>query len=263
MPVDVKAKIIEKVELIPGIFKISVNAHKLVERAKPGHFVEIRVNDDIEPFLRRPISIHNLERNSGKLEFIFQVKGKGTQILSKKNVGDVIDIIGPLGNGTFEFSKYNNLGIIGGGIGVFPLYELAKEAKFEDRNINTYLGFRNKDFVVLEEEFKNVSNNIEVTTDDGSYSQKGFAIDLLKRDIEQNKIDCIYACGPLPMLKAVKQLAEEKNIPCQISLEERMGCGLGVCLGCAVKTAQSPKDAPEYVHVCKAGPVFDATYVEI
>lgn len=264
MPVDVKAKIIEKVELIPGIFKMSVvNAHKLVERSKPGHFVEIRVNDDIEPFLRRPISIHNLERNSGKLEFIFQVKGKGTQILSKKNIGDVIDIIGPLGYGTFDYSKYQNLGIIGGGIGVFPLYELAKEAKNEERNVNTYLGFRNKDFVVLEEEFKNVSDKMEITTDDGSYSQKGFAIDLLKKDIEENKIDCIYACGPLPMLKAVKQLAEEKNIPCQISLEERMGCGLGVCLGCAVKTAKSPKDAPEYVHVCKAGPVFDATYVEI
>ncbi len=263
MPVDVKAKIIDKVELIPGIFKMAVNAHKLVERAKPGHFVEIRVNDDIEPFLRRPISIHNLERNSGKLEFIFQVKGKGTQILSKKNIGDVIDIIGPLGYGTFDYSKYENLGIIGGGIGVFPLYELAKEAKYAGKNINTYLGFRSKDFVVLEEEFKNVSNNLELTTDDGSYSQKGFAINLLKRDIEKNKIDSIYACGPLPMLKAVKQLAEEKNIPCQISLEERMGCGLGVCLGCAVKTAKSPKDAPEYVHVCKAGPVFDATYVEI
>ena len=97
----------------------------------------------------------------------------------------------------------------------------------------------------------------------GSYAQKGFAIDFLKKDIEDGKIDSIYACGPLPMLKAIRELAIEKNIPCQISLEERMACGLGVCLGCAVKTAKSPKETPEYWHVCKAGPVFQAKDVEI
>ncbi len=263
MPVDIKAKLIEKKELIPGIFKFSVNAKEIVQTAKPGHFIEIRVNDDIEPFLRRPISIHNMDINSGKLEFIFQVKGKGTEILSKKKVGDLIDIIGPLGNGTFKYEKYENIAIIGGGIGVFPLYELAKNAKNDGKKVYTYLGFRNKDLVVLEEEFTNVSTSLTLTTDDGSYSQKGFAIDFLKKDIEDGKIDSIFACGPLPMLKAVRNLAIEKGIPCQISLEERMGCGLGVCLGCAVKTANSPEEAPQYVHVCKAGPVFDAGYVEI
>ena len=263
MPVSVKAKLLEKKELINGIFQFTVDAKEIVETAKPGHFVEVRVNDDIEPFLRRPISIHNMDKKSGKLEFIFQVKGKGTQILSNKNIGDLIDIIGPLGNGTFEYDKYEKIAIIGGGIGVFPLYELAKNAKNDGKNVNIYLGFRNKDLVVLEDEFKNVSNELVLTTDDGSYSKKGFAIDFLKQDIEAGKIDCIYACGPLPMLKAVRNLAIEKDIPCQISLEERMGCGLGVCLGCAVKTAESPKDAPQYVHVCKAGPVFDEKYVEI
>ena len=146
---------------------------------------------------------------------------------------------------------------------MFPLYELAKSAKNENKNVNTYLGFRNKDLVVLENEFKEVSNQLTITTDDGSYAQKGFAIDFLKKDIEDGKIDSIYACGPLPMLKAIRELAIEKNIPCQISLEERMACGLGVCLGCAVKTAKSPKETPEYWHVCKAGPVFQAKDVEI
>lgn len=263
MPVNLKAKLIEKKELISGIFKFCVDAKEIVEKAKPGQFIEIRVSDNTEPFLRRPISIHNLCKESGKLEFIFQVKGKGTTILSTKNVGDYIDIIGPLGKGTFNYENYNNLAIIGGGIGIFPLYELAKNAINDGKNVNTYLGFRNKDLVVLEEEFKNVSTNLFVTTDDGSYAQKGFAIDFLKQDIEDGKIDSIFACGPLPMLRAVQKLAIEKNILCQISLEENMGCGLGVCLGCAVKTASSPKDAPQYVHVCKAGPVFDATYVEI
>ena len=263
MPVNIKAKLLAKEELVSGIFKFSVQADEIVKTSKAGNFIEIRVNDDIEPFLRRPISIYNVDKEKGILEFIFQEKGKGTKILSTKREGELIDIIGPLGYGTFKYSSFENLAIIGGGIGVFPLYELAKNAKNENKNVNTYLGFRNKDLVVLEEEFKQVSNNLTITTDDGSYSQKGFAIDFLKKDIEDGKIDSIYACGPLPMLKAVRELALEKNIPCQISLEEKMACGLGVCLGCAVKTAKSTEKAPEYWHVCKAGPVFQAKDVEI
>ena len=263
MAVNIKAKLLKKEELTTGIFKFSIQAKEIIDLAKPGNFIEVRVNDDIEPFLRRPISIYNMDKENGILEFIFQEKGKGTKILSARREGELIDIVGPLGFGTFKYSNFENLAIIGGGIGVFPLYELAKCAKSENKNVNTYLGFRNKDLVVLEEEFKNVSNNLTIATDDGSYAQKGFAIDFLKKDIEDGKIDSIYACGPLPMLRAVRALALEKNIPCQISLEEKMACGLGVCLGCAVKTAASSKDAPEYWHVCKAGPVFQAKDVEI
>ena len=257
------AELVKKEQLKPDIFKYSVKAPNIVKEAKPGHFIEIRVSEQTEPFLRRPISIHKLDKENGILEFIFQVKGKGTEILAKKEIGSQIDIIGPLGYGTFQFDEYTNLAILGGGIGVFPLYELAKNAKESNKNVNIYLGFRSKDFVVLEEEFKNVSNKLVITTDDGSYAEKGFAINYLEKDIEEGKVDSIYACGPLPMLKAVQKLALEKEIPCQISLEEKMGCGLGVCLGCAVKTARSPKEAPEYWHVCKAGPVFNAKDVEI
>lgn len=263
MSVNIKAKLLKKEELKPGIFKFSVQADDITQIARPGNFIEIRVNNDIEPFLRRPISIYNMDKENGILEFIFQVKGKGTTILSERKEGELIDIVGPLGYGTFKYSNYQNLAIIGGGIGVFPLYELAKNAKKDNKNVNIYLGFRNKDLVVLENEFKQVSNKLIITTDDGSYSEKGFAIDFLKKDIEDGKIDCIYACGPLPMLRAIRELAIEKNMPCQISLEERMACGMGVCLGCAVKTAKSTKEAPEYWHVCKAGPVFQAKDVDI
>lgn len=165
-----------------------------------------------------------------------------------------------MGNGTFNFEGMKNIAIIGGGIGIFPLYELAKRAK-KCINVNTYLGFRSKDFVVLEEEYKKVSDKLVLTTDDGSYGEKGFGVNFLKQDIENETIDKIFACGPLPMLKAVKAIAKEKNIPCQISLEERMGCGIGVCLGCAVKV--NAGDQTVYTHVCKAGPVFDANVVEI
>ena len=263
MAEQVFAELIRKEQLKEDIFKFSVKAPSIVKEAKPGNFIEIRITEQTEPFLRRPISIYHLDKENGILEFIFQVKGKGTQILAKREVGKEIDIIGPIGYGTFKYDDYQNIAIIGGGIGVFPLYELAKEAKADHKNVTTYLGFRSKDFVVLEEEFKNISDELILTTDDGSYARKGFAINYLEEDIEAGKADAIYACGPLPMLKAVQKLAMEKEIPCQISLEEKMACGLGVCLGCAVKTAKSPKDAPEYWHVCKAGPVFHAKDVEI
>lgn len=263
MPSQVFAKLIKKEKLLEGLYKFSVDAKEIVKVAKPGNFVEIKVNQNLDPFLRRPISIYNLDKENGILEFIFQVKGKGTELLAKKVEGDLIDIIGPLGSGTFKFEDKKNIAIIGGGIGIFPLYELAKQAKNSGINIHTYLGFRNKELVTLEKEFEEVSSKLTITTDDGSYKEKGFAINYLTDDLKEEKTDSIYACGPLPMLKAVKKIAEEKQIPCQISLEEKMGCGLGVCLGCAVKTATSTKENPEYVHVCKAGPVFDSKIVEI
>lgn len=264
MKVNCKAEIVKIEKLKEDIYKFSIKAEEIVKNAKPGHFIEIRVVDAIEPLLRRPISIYNLDKENGILEFIFQVKGKGTALLAKRKVGEKLDIIGPLGYGTFSVKDYKKVAIIGGGIGMFPLYELAKELKEKtNTNVHVYMGFRNKDLITLEEEFKNVSDKLTITTDDGSYGISGFAINELKKDCETEAPDKIFACGPLPMLKAVQSFAKEKNIPCEISLEQKMACGIGVCLGCAVKTAKSPSDAPEYWHVCKAGPVFNATDVEI
>lgn len=251
-----QAELIEKSQLQYDIFRYKVKTQNIAKQAEPGQFLEIKVDDGNGLFLRRPISIFNVEND--ELEFIFQVKGEGTKALSKKQVGEKIDILGPLGYGTFSIKEYNTVAIIGGGIGVYPLHEAAKRLKGKTK-INTYLGFRNKDYVTVEDEFRKVSDKLIITTDDGSYGEKGFAIDFLKQD---EKPDIIMACGPLPMLRAVKQYAIENGIKCEVSLEERMGCGLGACLGCAVKTAQSPKEAPEYWHVCKAGPVFEAKDVE-
>lgn len=264
MKVNCKAEIVKIEKLKEDLYKFSIKADEIVKDSKPGQFIEIRVIDQIEPLLRRPISIYNLEKEQGILEFIFQVKGKGTNLLADCKVGEKLDVIGPLGYGTFEIKEYEKVAIIGGGIGMFPLYELAKELKqTTNTKVNIYMGFRNKELITLEEEFKAVSDRLTITTDDGSYGIQGFSINELKKDIENEKIDKIFACGPLPMLKAVKALATEKEIPCQISLEEKMACGIGVCLGCAVKTARSTNDAPEYWHVCKAGPVFNAQDVEI
>ena len=121
------------------------------------------------------------------------------------------------------------------------------------------MGFRNKDLVTLEKEFREVTNKLVLTTDDGSYKQKGYAIDYLKKDCENEKPDIIFACGPLPMLKVVQKFANEQNIPCQMSLEERMGCGIAACVGCAVKLNKNGQETYEYV--CKQGPVFDSKFV--
>ena len=257
MPVKLQAKLIKKEQLKPDIYKFSISAKQIVDIAKPGQFIEIRVTDGLDPFLRRPISIYNMDKGNGVLEIIFRIQGKGTEILSRRKEGENIDIIGPLGYGTFKYDGYKNIAILGGGIGVFPLYELAKQSKKEAK-INTYLGFRNKEAVILEEEFKSISDKLVITTDDGSYKIHGFAINELKKDIENEKIDCIFSFLSLPLLKDAQKLAEEINIPCQISLEEKMGCGLGVCLGCAVEVTTGG-----YEHVCKQGPVFESNKVII
>ncbi len=262
MPEQVLADLVKKEEIVSGVYKFSLKAENIVKQAKPGNFVEIRITDQTEPFLRRPISIHNLDRENGILEIIFQIKGKGTELLARKQVGEKVDVIGPLGYGTFKLENYKKIAVIGGGIGIFPLYELLKQAKENGVETGVYLSFRNKDLVMLEKEFGEITSNLNISTDDGSYKNKGFAIDFLKKDMEKEKYECIYACGPTPMLRAVKNYAVENNINCQVSLEEKMACGLGVCLGCAVKTTASPKEAPEYFHVCKAGPVFNCNDVE-
>lgn len=262
MKKQILAELIEKEEIIKDIYKFSVKCEEIVKESKPGHFIEVRVSDQTEPFLRRPISIYSIDKEKGILEFIFQVKGKGTDILAKKEIGQKIDIIGPLGYGTFKIDKFNKIAIIGGGIGIFPLYELAKEIKNQNKLAKGYLGFRSKELVMLEKEFQQVTEELKIATDDGTYANKGYAIDYLIKDMEKEKYDLICACGPIPMLRAVQKYANENKIDCQISLEEKMGCGLGACLGCAVKKADSPKEAPEYYHVCKGGPVFSSKEVE-
>lgn len=179
MKVKEKCKLIKKEMLTDDIYKFSVKTNEIAKLAKPGQFLEIKVSETGEPFLRRPISIFNIENDV--VEFIFQVKGRGTELLSNMKEESEIDIIGPLGNGSFEVKKYNNVAVIGGGIGTYPLYELTKELQ-ENANINVYLGFRDKSLVTCEKDFENLKlNKLVITTDDGSYKEKGFAIDFLKK----------------------------------------------------------------------------------
>lgn len=240
------------------IFKMTVESEYIAKNAIAGQFVNVKCREGTQALLRRPISICSVDRNNGSYDILFQKKGSGTGLLALKRPGDCLDVLGPLGNGFDLDIKYKRIAVIGGGIGIFPLLFILNESKSVVKR--AYLGFRTKKLVVLEDEFKRSSSTLEITTDDGSYGEHGFVTDLLKQDILSEKFDMIYACGPTPMLKKVIGTASENGINCQVSLEQRMGCGFGACLICACKT-HSENGGWQYSHVCKDGPVFDSRTV--
>ncbi|MDQ2085243.1 dihydroorotate dehydrogenase electron transfer subunit [Herbivorax sp. ANBcel31] len=246
----------EKVESVEklsrSIYKMTINSEYIVERAYPGQFVNIKCCDGINALLRRPISICNVDKEKKCIDIVFQVKGIGTEYLSKKTLGDKVDLIGPLGNPFTILKEVKNVAVVGGGIGVFPLLYLLSEIKAAKKS--AFLGFRNKDFVVLKDEFEKNSDKLFISTDDGSEGSKGLITVPLEEQLKSSKFDIIYTCGPTPMIKKVVDIAKENEIKCQVSLEQRMGCGIGACLVCACKTKSD--DGWKYSHVCKDGPVF-------
>lgn len=241
-------EIIKKTELIKDTFDIVV---KFPEMSAPGQFIHVLCGDGV--LLRRPISI--CDAGDDWLRFIFSVRGEGTKRLAQYKTGDMLDILGPLGNTSFNMKKRGEgtAVVIGGGIGIFPLYYLAKSM---GGNVEAILGFRSKNLIIMEDEFKGVCSKIHITTDDGSYGTHGFVTDALLERMKKGDVSSLYACGPTCMMKAVKKIAEENDIYCQLSLEERMGCGIGACAVCVCKS----KD--EYVKICHNGPVFDSREVE-
>lgn len=250
---------------IQGIYKITqvrqgamidytIHCPEIASQAKAGQFVHIRVPGFT---LRRPISICEVDREKGDLRILFDIRGEGTKELAKRTVGDDIDIMGPLGNGFDLLDRDKKAVVVGGGIGVPPMLETAKHY---GANATAILGFRNKALVVLKEDFEQNGCQVMLCTDDGSAGHRGLVTDELKERIAQGQVDIVYACGPKVMLKFVAKMCQEHNIRCQVSLEERMGCGVGACLVCACKTKKENGEET-YSHVCKNGPVFEAEKV--
>lgn len=236
-----------------GIYSIWLKDEQVAVNAVPGQFINVYCNDGTK-LLPRPISICEIDKEHGRLRIVFRVAGEGTSQFSQLVKGDEIEIMGPLGNGfTIEGSRAI---LIGGGIGIPPMLQLAKELDCEKTIV---LGYR--DSLFLKEEFEPYGTVI-VSTEDGSAGTKGNVIDAIK----ENNVagDIIFACGPKPMLKGVKAFAMENDIKAQISMEERMACGIGACLACVCKS--SDKDSHSNVNnkrVCKDGPVFYAQEVEL
>ena len=242
------AKLIKKDEIAENIFDFVLECPPLAEKSRAGQFAHIAVPGKT---LRRPISI--CDADDKNIRIVFQIKGEGTEILSGSKVGDFIDILAPLGHG-FDIPKGKRIAFVGGGIGVPPMLFSARQAD----DAVAVLGFRNKNAVILTEDFKKVCGEVLVATDDGSFGIHGFTSDILRNIIDDT--DMVCACGPMPMLRVIAEICKENNKPCQVSLEERMGCGIGACLVCACKTLDKDGNI-EHSHVCKKGPVYNAEEV--
>ena len=247
------AQVISQEQLSDDIFSMWIHTEAIASQAHAGQFISVYSNDGSK-LLPRPISICEIDKKDGALRIVYRVAGKGTEEFSGMRAGMILDILGPLGNGFPKKSKKAIL--IGGGIGIPPMLELAKELECEKQIV---LGYRDELF--LTEEFEK-AGEIYLATEDGSMGTKGTVLDAIR--VNELEADIIYACGPTPMLKAVKEYAKEAGIECWISMEERMACGIGACLACVCKSRH--KDSHTNVHnkrICKEGPVFLAEEVEL
>lgn len=250
-------KVLSQENIATGIYSMWIDSANMAKEAKPGQFISIYCNDGSR-ILPRPISICEVDKEKGKLRIVYRVVGKGTDEFSKFEVGETVQVVGPLGNG-FELHKKTAL-IIAGGIGVPPMVETAKALNSLGVKVYVTAGYRNNE-IFLKEDISKYAELI-IATEDGSVGTKGNVIDAIKAN--NINAEVIYSCGPTPMLRAVKSYALENNIICQLSLEEKMACGIGACLACVCKS----KDIDDHsqVHnkrVCADGPVFYAQEVDL
>ena len=250
----VNAVIHSQEKLAEGIYSMWLDAPEMAEVAVPGQFIAVYTNDPSK-LLPRPISICEADKENGRLRIVYRIAGAGTKEFSECKAGDTLDIMGPLGNG-FPLKKKKAF-LIGGGIGIPPMLELAKNLDCEKTAV---IGYRDQETFLADELRKYA--DVVIATEDGSVGTKGNVIDAIRA--EKLTADIIYACGPTPMLRAIKQYAEEKNIVCYISMEERMACGIGACLACVCKsTGIDDHSQVKNKRVCKEGPVFNVKEVEL
>lgn len=249
MPLQYTGTVSRVEPLGPDTFLLTADLGQIALQAAPGQFVHIRCGEG--NLLRRPISICDV--SGTELTVVFEVKGSGTQWLSQRKRGDPLDVLGPLGHGFA--CRGSRLIVIGGGIGVPPMLYTAK-AFAGKAEITAVLGFRSQDRILLAREFASVCQKVIVATDDGSNGVQGPVTLPLETLFRDGAYDDVLCCGPRPMLKAVTELCGKYGIACQVSMEQRMGCGIGACLVCSCATK---KDGQEHMsRVCKDGPVFDA-----
>lgn len=243
--------VIENSEVIPGVRKIVLHAPQISIQAMPGQFVHLKILSGNDPLLRRPFSIAAVNQNDEFLVIYYRVTGRGTEHMTKLGQGDVLNCLGPLGSG-FKLVGEKPL-LIGGGMGIAPLVFLAE--RLCPRPSHVVLGGRTKSELFWYDLFKNTCKQVSVATNDGSLGVCGTVINALP-NLTDGNIDMIYACGPKSMLKSIAEYAAAAGLPCQVSLEEHMACGLGACLSCTCQTTDGTRKK-----VCSDGPVFWAEEV--
>lgn len=248
-----EAFISENRRIVEDIYSMWLNAGDIADTARPGQFVSLYCNDGSR-ILPRPISICEIDKEQGRIRLVYRIAGKGTKEFAQLAAGQQLKVMGPLGNGfTLEGKKAI---LIGGGIGIPPMLELAKHLNCEKQIV---LGYR--DITFLEKEFE-AFGKVFISTEDGSRGTRGNVIDAIKEN--GLTADIIFACGPTPMLRGIKAYAAEKGIRAQLSLEERMACGIGACLGCVCQSKEIDHHSNvKNKRICKDGPVFYAEEVDL
>ncbi len=248
-------KLINLIDKGNGLFHLIVKAEKIVKNAFPGQFIQVYCSEggSFDPLLPRPFSLFRIEKERGYLELVFRVVGRGTSWLSKRRIGSSLKLLGPLGRGFTDPREFSRVLLFAGGIGMPPLFSVAELGKGVDFSL--FYGARSQGELLFVECWQQMVEKIYLTTDDGSAGQQGNVVDLASSLLDPGSADFYYACGPRPMLKAVKSLMSKLKIPGELSLEERMACGVGACLGCVCHTSNG------YPRVCTEGPVFPAEEV--
>jgi len=244
----IDVQIISNNQITPDIFSLTVHAPDVAANVLPGQFAMVYLPNG-QLLLPRPISI--CDAVDGQLRFVYHVVGMGTKVMSKFNPGELVQILAPLGKGFYTKHRgartpLKKVALVGGGIGTPPLLLLAKTLKSEGSQVDAYLGFRSD--TILTYDFENVVDNLYIATDNGNTGHHGNVLEVLKS--QQSCYDEFLACGPRPMLNALASYAHSKKTPCQLSMEERMACGLGTCVGCVLDANGT------YQKICTEGPVF-------
>lgn len=255
-----RVEILSNVSVAPGYRTLTLRCGKAFGAARPGQFVMLSVGDGPTPLLRRPFSIHRLvSERAGDvtMALLYKIVGEGTSMMARLPVGAAVDILGPLGRGFTLDEDYRRIYLAAGGIGAAPMVFLLETLRQQHRQgeYHVFLGGRTRDDLLCRERFEDLAHKVHCTTDDGSEGAQCFLTSPLENETRRRPPDVIMACGPMDMLACVAGIAAQSKIPCQLSIESVMACGMGACLGCAVRAAD---DTGGYLHVCKDGPVFDA-----
>ena len=258
-PTDERCPVIGHDEIAAGHWMLTLEAPLIATSAKPGQFVNLKISDDLVPLLRRPLSICSVDTARGVILLVYRVVGSGTEKLSHVEADDKLSCLGPLGR-PFDLTSGGPMILVGGGVGMPPLYFAATRLP-RDR-VRVVQGARDAQTLLFKEEFKMMGVDTVVTTEDGGEGIMGLVTDVLGEVLDDSDGGAAeICCGPTPMMKAVAAITRDREVATQVSLEERMACGFGVCVGCPVWIAPSDGSEQRYARVCTEGPVFDATEV--
>ena len=247
-------------QITPGFWLLRLDCPSIAHTAEPGQFVHLLCGGGVNSLMRRPLSLHRVDRVKDELSILFQVHGEGTKWLAGRREGDRVNIIGPLGHG-FPRPQGNRALLVAGGLGVAPLLFLAESLQRDGVKVSFLMGAKSADLLLREAELQALGIHVEVATDDGSRGYHGLVTDLMESHlVVPEEPVAVYACGPTPMMEKVAQIAGASQLPCWVSLEERMACGLGACRGCSVRIKDRNGEL-RYENACSYGPVFDAQEV--